>query len=53
LVLCRDLGYRVAQVPVVWSDSRPSRLRFLKGSWKMFRELLGIRRRARRGLSSR
>jgi len=53
LVLCRELGYRVAQVPVVWSDSRPSRLRFLKGSWGMLRELLGIRRRARRGLSSR
>jgi dolichyl-phosphate beta-glucosyltransferase len=53
LVLCRERGYRVAQVPVVWSDSRPSRLRFLKGSWTMFRELLVIRRRARRGLSSR
>jgi dolichyl-phosphate beta-glucosyltransferase len=44
LVLCRKLGYRVAQVPVVWSDSRPSRLRIFKGSWGMFRELLRIRR---------
>jgi len=52
LVLCRELGYRVAQVPVVWSDERPSRVRILKGSWGMLRELWRIRRvygPARRG----
>lgn len=48
LVLCRERGYRVAQVPVVWSDSRPSRLRIFKGSWGMFKELMRIRRQARR-----
>lgn len=47
LVLCRELGYRVAQVPVVWSDSRPSRLRIFGGSWGMIRELLRIRRASR------
>jgi dolichyl-phosphate beta-glucosyltransferase len=45
LVLCRERGYRVAQVPVVWSDSRPSRLKIFKGSLKMLKELGRIRRR--------
>jgi dolichyl-phosphate beta-glucosyltransferase len=52
LVLCRELGYRVAQIPVVWSDVRPSRVRILRGSWGMLRELGRIRRvhgPARRG----
>ena len=48
LVLCRELGYRVAEVPVVWSDSRPSRLRLVGGSLGMLKELWRIRRRARR-----
>lgn len=47
LALCRDLGFRVAQVPVSWKDARPSRLRLFGGSWGMLRELLQIRRRAR------
>jgi dolichyl-phosphate beta-glucosyltransferase len=48
LVLCRELGFRVAQVPVVWSDSRPSRLKLFTGSWGMLKELWHTRRRARR-----
>ena len=48
LVLCRELGYRVAEVPVVWRDSRPSRVRFFRGSLAMLRDLLRIRRFARR-----
>ena len=44
LVLSRELGYRVAQIPVVWSDVRPSRVRIFKGSWGMLRELGRIRR---------
>jgi hypothetical protein len=48
LVLCRELGYRVAEVPVVWNDSRPSRLKFFGGSLAMLGELIRIRRRARR-----
>jgi dolichyl-phosphate beta-glucosyltransferase len=48
LVLCRELGCRVAEVPVVWSDSPPSRVRFIRGSLAMLRDLLRIRRRARR-----
>jgi dolichyl-phosphate beta-glucosyltransferase len=48
LVLCRELGYRVAEVPVVWRDSRPSRVRLFRGSLGMLRDLLRIRRLARR-----
>jgi hypothetical protein len=53
LVLCRKLGYRVAEVPVVWRDSRPSRVRLFRGSLAMLRDLLRIRRfacrRSRKG----
>ncbi len=48
LVLCRELGYRVAEVPVVWRDSRPSRVRLFYGSLAMLKELLRIRRFSRR-----
>jgi len=48
LVLSRDLGYRVAEIPVVWCDARPSRLRIFRGSWGMFKDLWRIRRQARR-----
>ena len=49
LVLCRDLGYRVAEVPVTWCDIRPSRLRIFRGSWSMLKDLWRIRRDVRRG----
>jgi hypothetical protein len=42
------MGLRVVQVPVVWSDSRPSRLRIFGGSWGMLKDLWRIRRDARR-----
>ncbi len=44
LVLARALGYRIAEIPVVWCDSRPSRLRVFKGSWGMLKDLWRIRR---------
>lgn len=44
LLLARKLGYKVAEVPVVWCDSPPSRVRMLRSSWRMLRELLAIRR---------
>jgi dolichyl-phosphate beta-glucosyltransferase len=53
LVLCRELGYRVAEVPVTWCDIRPSRLRLFRGSWGMLRDLWRIRRDARRGRKGR
>lgn len=48
LALCRELGYRVAEVPVVWSDSRPSRVRLIRGSLGMLRDVRRIRRLVRR-----
>jgi dolichyl-phosphate beta-glucosyltransferase len=53
LVLARALGWRVAEIPVVWCDARPSRLRVLKGSWGMLKDLWRIRRQARRDLRGR
>lgn len=44
LVLCRKLGYGVREVPVVWLDSRPSRVRLVRGSLGMIKELWRIRR---------
>ena len=44
LLLARKRGYRIAEVPVVWCDSPPSRVRLVKSSWQMLRELLRIRR---------
>jgi dolichyl-phosphate beta-glucosyltransferase len=48
LVLAQALGYLVAEIPVVWCDVRPSRLRIFRGSWGMARDLWRIRRLARR-----
>jgi dolichyl-phosphate beta-glucosyltransferase len=47
LARCRELGYRVTEVPVVWSDSRPSRVMLVRGSLGMLGELLRIRRLVR------
>jgi dolichyl-phosphate beta-glucosyltransferase len=43
LVLAGKLGYRIAEVPVVWRNSRPSRVRIFRGSWQMLKELRRIR----------
>jgi dolichyl-phosphate beta-glucosyltransferase len=44
LVLAGKAGYRVAEVPIVWCDSPPSRVRIVRSSWQMLRDLLRIRR---------
>jgi dolichyl-phosphate beta-glucosyltransferase len=43
LMLARRLGCRVAEVPVVWRNSPSSRVRLVRSSWRMLRELLKIR----------
>jgi len=48
LVLARALGCRIVEIPVVWCDVRPSRLRIFKGSWGMAKDLWRVRRRSRR-----
>ncbi|MEN6559429.1 MAG: dolichyl-phosphate beta-glucosyltransferase [Acidobacteriota bacterium] len=49
LALCRDLGYRVVEIPIVWRDARPSRVRILGGSWGMLKDLWRLRRLRRSG----
>jgi len=44
LWLCRKLGYRVRQVPVCWRNSPESRVRLVRGSLAMLRDLWRIRR---------
>jgi len=48
LVLCHERGDLVVEVPVVWRDARPSRVRMFRGSWGMVGDLWRIRRAARR-----
>lgn len=45
LLLARKLGYRIAQVPVVWVNHPQSRVRLVRGSLRMLAELLKIRRK--------
>jgi len=44
LILAGKLGYRVGEVPVIWRNSPPSRVRIFRSSWQMLRELWRIRR---------
>jgi dolichyl-phosphate beta-glucosyltransferase len=44
LWLCRKLGYAVRQVPVCWRNSPESRVRLVRGSLAMLRDLWRIRR---------
>ena len=44
LVLARRLGYQIREVPVVWKNSPPSRVRLMKSSARMVRELWRISR---------
>jgi dolichyl-phosphate beta-glucosyltransferase len=43
LVLCRKLKYSVSQVPVIWRNSPPSRVRMIRSSFAMLKDLLRIR----------
>jgi dolichyl-phosphate beta-glucosyltransferase len=49
LAVGRRLGLRLEQVPVIWRNSPQSRVRIVRSSARMFWDLLGIRRRHRRG----
>lgn len=48
LAAARRRGYRVEEVPVVWNNSAPSAVRVVRGFPRVVRELIRIRRRARR-----
>ena len=49
LYIARRHGYRVVEVPIVWNADPDSRVRLWSDSVRMTRELLTIRRHARRG----
>jgi dolichyl-phosphate beta-glucosyltransferase len=47
LLLARQLGHRITQVPVRWRDDGDSRLRLVSGSVRIVRDLLSVRWRHR------
>lgn len=50
LYLARRRGYRIAEVPVNWSDQPGSKVSVIKDGLTMFRDLAVVRINARRGL---
>jgi dolichyl-phosphate beta-glucosyltransferase len=49
LYLAQQRGFRIAEVPVNWSDQPGSKVRVLRDGWAMLRDLAVIRRNHRRG----
>lgn len=50
LYIARRMGYAIHEVPIDWYHERGSRVRLVRDSLRMFRDLLTIRRNGRRGL---
>jgi len=50
LYIAHHHGYRVIEIPIDWYFNADSKVRVLRDSWRMFVDLLVIRRNARRGL---
>ena len=50
LALARRRGFAIAEVGVVWTDDRRSRVNPVKDAWKVIREALIIRRNLRDGV---
>lgn len=46
LLLARELGFKVEEVGMEWHDRPGSKVRLLRDGWKMFRELLELRKGA-------
>jgi glycosyltransferase involved in cell wall biosynthesis len=53
LLIAQRHGYRIAEVPVQWTYSGDSRISLTGDTWRMFRDVLHVRRNARRGLYDR
>jgi dolichyl-phosphate beta-glucosyltransferase len=49
LYLAKRRGYRIAEVPVNWTDQPGSKVRVLRDGFRMLRDLLLVRRDERRG----
>lgn len=50
LTIARLRGYRIAELPIPWHFNAESKVSLLRDSWRMFLDLLTIRRNASRGL---
>lgn len=50
LVIARRRGYHIHEIPIPWYYTSDSKVSLLRDSWRMFLDLLVIRRNARRGL---
>lgn len=53
LFIAQRRGYPIQEVPINWYFNADSKVSVLQDSWKMFQDLLKIRRNARRGLYDR
>jgi len=53
LFLARRRGYRIAEVPINWTDQPGSKVRIWRDGLRMFLELLAVRRHASLGLYDR
>jgi dolichyl-phosphate beta-glucosyltransferase len=53
LYIAHQHGYRILEIPIDWVFNADSKVRVLRDSWRMFIDLLVIRRNARRGLYDR
>jgi dolichyl-phosphate beta-glucosyltransferase len=49
LSIARARGLRIVEIPIEWHYRRASQIRLLSDGYGMFRELMRIRARARRG----
>ena len=49
LVIARELGYQITEVPIQWTFDSDSRVDPLRDTWRMFRDTLRVRRLARAG----
>ena len=53
LYIAHRREYRIREIPIHWHFNADSKVRVLRDSWRMFVDLLVIRRNARRGLYDR
>ena len=50
LAIAHELSYKVVEVPITWTYRAGSRMSILSDSWKMFKDLLLIRSKKRKGI---
>ncbi|MDK1118182.1 MAG: glycosyltransferase family 2 protein [Anaerolineae bacterium] len=50
LFIARQRGYSIIEIPIHWYFKRETKISVIRDSWKMFLDLIAIRRNARRGV---